>query len=316
MILSTISHEIIVKYDQKFGISDRKCIILILIDGVSLCGYMGGLSQHKNMISENDVEYEYYLKLFYSVDDGDLVVFVPLNYIAGISLISYEQFSKIIVSKVPYFDEYVLQDLLIKNDSYGFPVTRSEKRDIVPTTTAFVRSEIRFRENTPLYSDWAYLQRTSGGWNNLGLSTPIAGVSAGWEKSLWSLFNKRTTRILSGYDEACTKSELTITGFVSIFERQPSPGGPRVVHEEIEMEGVPWIAAAVCSLKAESIDDLRSNPWLLLYLRRDGFMFPMQLWKDIEQPINIFAEVIPVATITEAGEQPCFLKARAIAFVM
>ena len=101
--------------------------------------------------------------------------------------------------------------------------------------------QIRFTNNTPVYADWEYFQRISGGINNIGVGVPLLSLSVGWNPSILSVFQKRTQEKVADIHDICSYSELVTEGSVLFFEKSNSA----TPFNNLQMEGSNWVPGAV-----------------------------------------------------------------------
>jgi hypothetical protein len=174
--------------------------------------------------------------------------------------------------------------------------------------------------DTTLYWDWEYFQRTSGGFNSAGLGIPWASVSVGWNKSIQRLFNKKIGGRLTEIKQVCSKNEVVVTGYIAFPDDLNASSLTESMTQKMEMEGAYWISAIVSSAKispdAEYNAFFTDDAWLVALFREDRFVIPRRDWRLIEQPINIFADVLPFGISLPVGNRPCLLKVRGAAFIM
>lgn len=285
--------------------------MLTLTDGISL-PFKIGISSSENAFSRPGY-------LMSDIWPGQMV-FIPLNRIAGLSTFNFKQET----IETPAIDDEagnvnesaaeVLRDFLLENaNAMGFLIEHNMvlyRHHRMETKIEF--TDVTFSDGTALYSDWGYMQRISGGLNSIG----VGGISAGWSKSLWALFKKKIRTRTTALEEICSKQEAVISGFVTFIDENTNSDGKYPKEKSgLEMEGANWVPAAISSQKPDSPDDLIKIGWQLIYFRDDGVMFPLKSWDFISQPVHIFGEIIPVKAKTTMGDQACYLKARASAFV-
>lgn len=251
-------------------------------------------------------------------------VFIPLDRIAGINTLSFEQQQIEMPAKgrnTGFVNEHaaniLFRHLLEVADASGFPtVHRRAAYAPLRMDSRIEFTDVTFANETPLYSDWGYIQRNSGGINSIGVGIPFASLSAGWSKSLWSQFKKKIEGQEKAINDSCSGFEAVSSGFVTFLEEDRSDSSDQPLEQTgLSMEGARWVPAAVSDRRLESTEQLTEVSWSLTYFRADGFMFPLKLWERIGQPVRIFSEVVPVVVRVGGKEQRCYLKARAAAYV-
>jgi hypothetical protein len=181
-------------------------------------------------------------------------------------------------------------------------------------TLAIQWGKTTFHSDTPLYCDWEFLIRKSGGLNSLGVGFVGLGVSAGWSSSLWSSFQEKVSGASAEIDRLCDGDEATISGYVT-FSDTISEDGPTDVNNVVFMEGVDWIPGIVTDAALDSAPDLEGVRWCLCYFRKDSFMYPASIWGNIQVPVRIYGEIVETPITTQLGRAECFMKARAGAYL-
>lgn len=174
--------------------------------------------------------------------------------------------------------------------------------------------DIILNNNTPLYSDWSYLQYISGGLTSLGIGTPLGGLEFGWSESLWKIFMKKVKGDPSSFNEIRARNDVVLKGFLSFINHK------YILHSDefydvLQMEGETWIAAALSDKKVRTSDELKRADWSLIYFKEKNLMLPIKLLEKIADPVVIFAEIIPACIKTQAGNRDYFLKARCAAYI-
>lgn len=261
-----------------------------------------------------------------SAEREERSVCIPLDRIAGINTLSFEQQQIEMPAKgrnTGYVNEHaeniLFRHLLEVADASGFPTVHYEPvchAMPLEMDSRIEFTDVTFANETPLYSDWGYIQRNSGGINSIGIGIPFASLSAGWSKSLWSQFKKKIKGQEKAISDSCSGFEAVSSGFVTFLEEGKSDSSDQPLEQTgLSMEGARWVPAAVSDRRLESTEQLTEVSWSLTYFQADGFMFPLKLWERIGQPVRIFSEVVPVVVRVGGKEQRCYLKARAAAYV-
>lgn len=170
--------------------------------------------------------------------------------------------------------------------------------------------------DTILYSHWEYISTNMGGVNNLGAGIPMFSLSVGWNASLSSEFMKKAMANLTDIDNVCTKREVTITGYVSFIENTDRNSPEQSGFLNYEMDGSIWLAAIVCADRVHDESQLQVNPWAVVFFRKDQITIPIEVWKSVSKPINIFGEIMGFSPRLPFGSKPCFMKAHGAAFII
>ncbi len=163
---------------------------------------------------------------------------------------------------------------------------------------------IEFTADTPIYCDWSYLSRKSGGLNSIGAGFGLVSFSAGWNSSLWSSFRSCVNRTATSIAQVI-EGEATVYGHATLLV------GEQV--QSLEMEGGTWIPIVLTEKKVASRDDLDSTAWLIALIQRDHSTLPLDLWEKVAAPIRFYGEVLPIQLSTEFGSTKVVLKMRAAA---
>lgn len=327
--LDPMPERIIREFVEQCYISGHYTLLVILTDGTPLFGTIQVQTWQvgKGLIPASELCFHKRGYLEFHHYDGHLTdhyVFVPLGQISGICAFPYEQ------KKVESFfrhwgrayfrgsvREHLFHDLVAKARAHRFPFEKCVSMTrTVPISEPLDWRTIEFSGDAPLYSDWMYFRLISGGLNSIGGGVLGVSVSAGWTQSLWSSFKDKVRAHERKLEDVCSEQEVVVTGFVSFLQRVVNTQSLKKTAEGLDMEGARWNAGVICDSRVQSVVELKRRPWVLAYFRTDGFMFPAKLWEKIAQPVRIFAEVVPASVNTQMGQKPCFLKARAAAFLM
>jgi len=322
--LTTLREEIIREF---IDTSRSSWYVLTLTDGRSLSFEVPGPPEwEEDPITRYALARPGFLK---SQSFKDCVVYVPLDIIVGINVLSFTQKKqkKLLDEDVggpKYYnksaEDILFQDLLETAHELGFPIDLSPQAfalgPISLKSEQIEFTEVNFTNETALYSDWGYLQRISGGINSIGVGIPFASLSAGWSKSLWFEFKKKMGEKAKALSSACLGTEAFVSGFISFFdigEEDSTNQSPK--SSCLIMEGASWVPAVISDERVDSAELLNGLNWCLTYFREDGLMFPIALWLRVNQPIRIYGEVVPVTIKVAGRDHPCYLKARAAAYV-
>ena len=74
------------------------------------------------------------------------------------------------------------------------------------------------------------------------------------------------------------------------------------------MEGERWVPAYIFKDNLPEGDNAKE--WYLVYFKESQLMVPKELIENSKQPITVFGEIVPAATICDRGETNIFIKAR------
>jgi len=156
-------------------------------------------------------------------------------------------------------------------------------------------------KNKPLYIDWDWLYRISGGINSLGLGIVISG-SVGWEKSLFKIFiekmNNLNTLQLAEINSYSKSDEFCIiTPNINICYDDSQ--------NNLFMEGHEWIKG-YCNLGNDIIP--------LFFKINDTFLYPIEMIGKIPVKFKIWAEKLPTTNeiIINEIKKNYFIKIRGI----
>jgi hypothetical protein len=292
-----------------------KCIQITLTDGTNICG-----SISKDCIQDNCLEL-YYNKIF-----NEHSIYLPIDKISGINILEFTE-------NIEYISEesknYTYSYSGINKSAYDsffeilfgvatkkqFRIERHFFQYCLVAQKPFIWKDIQLNIDTPLYSDWSYLERISKGLNSIGIGITLASISAGWDRSLWDLFNKKVNEKSIKMSDAHKTNEATLKGHIMFIERYVNLPSLEKIVDFVNMEGGTWLPAIVCVEKVKNILELEGKDWALTYFKTDGFMFPQEHWERIQQKIVVYGEIVSVPISTEVGEIPFFLKARCCAYL-
>ena len=135
----------------------------------------------------------------------------------------------------------------------------------------------------------------------------VVSMSTGWSVSLLQEFRARVIKSTVPLSKAHTKPEAVLSGHVTLLVGLQA--------QELEMEGAAWSPVLVTEKKIGDPTSVPLSPWLLAYLRNDGFLLPKKLWENIAKPIQIYGEIIPAQVGTQFGHSQCFIKVRCAAHI-
>lgn len=326
--LHPMPENIVRQFVTQCYISGHYTLLVILTDGTPLFGTIEAQTWQvgRGLIPASELCFHKPGHLKFHHYDGrftDHYVFVPLDQISGICAFPYEQ--KKAARSIrhwasTYFRrpvrEHLFHDLVLKARAHSFPFEEyfSTAR-VINISEPFDWRSIEFSGDASLYSDWMYFRIISGGLNSIGAGALGMSGSAGWSKSLWSSFKNKVREHQTKLEDICSRREVVVTGFVSFVQQVINTQSLKKTVEALNMEGAQWNAGVICDSRVQSVVDLKCHPWALIYFRTDGFLFPAKLWEKIVQPVRIFAEVVPASVSSQMGQKPCFLKARAAAFL-
>lgn len=243
------------------------------------------------------------IEIFCLENDTEVALTVPLTTIAG-------------VSAAPFPQSFQKDSVSLMNSSREFE------------TNCFVWKDITFYQDTPLYSDWDYFFRKSGGINNVGIGF-MASATVGWNKSLWSFFKEQLQANPSPVNESIGLDEVAKIGYITFLAEKTPDGGTRkrFINSKarpipplsdkisVEMEGGKWIASVLTEKKISVPEELSEAPWDIVYFKEDAFMFPRTCWEDLVVPIKIYGDVVNTFLSTDFGKAKYFIKARAAAYL-
>lgn len=308
-----------IDYCCSLRVGDSRDLFIILIDGTIICSKIPLRRRMKRdkesgkLLLSSLSEYIFlipnHLKLMHEQHE----IYVPFSQIAGIMPIQYFE-SRCEVTNIESHEESVSKllflDMLQKARKHSFKIQRfnvwNMGLSIDIDAEKFKWCDTNFANDTPLYCDWEFLSKTSGGLTSLGAGFALS-FSIGWKKSLWSSFKSRVNQTTTELSKVCNKREVTISGYIHLLK---SPTNK----EYLKMENETWTSAIIAQSELKKIEKLKTQ-WVLVYFKESSFMFPSDLWDRISQKITVYGEIIPANIETEFGKRKCFLKARAAAYL-
>lgn len=259
----------------------------------------------------------YYGKVFHEHS-----IYIPLDSIAGISIIDYEEEeivldseSRILPATNMSINDYMFEDLFSYASKKHLKIKPHLYLYSLRVSKPFAWGDLSYKADVALYADWSYLENTSGGINALGAGVGIVSLSSGFTKSLWSQFRNKVKQKSIEICKISNESEIVVQGCITFIEYYPDFPVLRSAIDMVEMEGGRWLPAIISNKRINNISDINNCKWALLYLRDDGLMFPQKAWERISDPINVFCEVVHTSVITEFGTTPFYLKARCAAYI-
>ena len=349
MELETIKLKELVEFLKKsFKTQDSIPCVVILTDGESLYGEIPGKTFIDDVPIFKFVEDANELVIQHmSVHYNECSIYIPINQIAGVSFLeltretiplkssgspildsikdlpkftgNYEELSEKMRErqiKREGFDHrrVMLEETLKIAEQRHFRIQKYAIDHLMAAQRPFRWGKITFERDTPLYCDWEYLTRISGGVTSLGVGIPGFSLSAGWSKSLWKSFKDKVFKKSISLNQACSQTEVLIGGYITplTFKRTKKR------HKNLArftMEGKPWISMVITSKKVGTLEELRKSTFIVCYFKDDAFIFPKDLLKEIADPIRIFGESVSTTFETDFGKAECFVKARAASYI-
>ena len=296
---------------DSFSLNKYYTIQITLIDGKTVLGEIIPKSSH----SDN------YIILEFTEQFNEHSIFIPLDTIAGINYINYQEDT--IDDDIKYINNlskkssnyYMLEDLFVYAHKMNLKIKHHICAYNMISSKPFAWGDLSYLSDTALYADWNYLQIVSGGINALGAGIAIFSLSSGWTESLWSQFKKKVKQNSVDICKINTENEAVVKGYISFVKHYSTPHSLESSIDSIEMEGSKWIPAIISTKKIINNSDIKTNSWTLVYLKEDGLMFPLKAWDRISNPINVYCEVVHVTISTEFGTTPFYLKARCAAYI-
>ncbi len=244
------------------------------------------------------------------VKQGVNYIAVPYSDIAGLTSIQFSQ--KKAESDSPPTGSSVI-DTLWNNSreiakKSGYPTGYEPVSPCMGAPSDFSWDDVTFSDDTPLYCDWGYLERRSGGINSLGGGAFGVSISAGWDESLWSEFKNAVETSRTKLNKIGQHSEIATSGFIDFLK----------VDEEYisrEMDGKEWIAGIISDEQINEVSETEYVTWSIGFFKKESLMFPLKSWECINNPITIYGEIIDSQIDTGFGRVDYFLKARAGAYL-
>jgi hypothetical protein len=339
--LDQMDKDIIIQQLNLFCEEGRAVLIqVVLTDGHTLVGAIESYLKHGNSYLVDGA----CLRLIIPNEHDDLVV--PLSRIAAIRGVSWlaehadegedlSQVAELRRYEEPGTDAGTKWSYEVA-ESAGIERLHAKEFHPIGVRRPIVWGRIAFASFEPMYCDWDYLSRMSGGIRSLGLSTPIGGLSVGAEPSLWDAFVRqiRSTAFID-FDEIHTSSTgnfepseqpqglsmflekagikeagqnkglCAVRGNVTFFQE-------RVFHE---MEGGQWELGVFTKEWQDNRTKLEGVAWVPIYFLRKGFMYPRDLWERVMSPFTILCSCHGIKLNAFGAERHLFLKARLAAFL-
>lgn len=308
------------KYSIQLTLTDGKTIsgdIPCQVSIFTIKDREGTISPSKSRCFLHDSLIIYYGGIF-----NEHSIYIPLELIAGISIIDFEE-AVIELDLEPSFypnnnlsaNDYIFKDLMSYAKEHQLEIESYSYMYSLLLRKQFMWGDLSYKADVALYADWNYLKNISGGVNSLGAGIGIFSISGGWSTSLWSEFKNKVTQTSIDICDITNESEAVIHGYVTFIEYYPDYPTLKSAVDTVEMEGAIWLPAIISLKKIKNISDIIENQWALAYLRNDGLMFPKDAWERISDPISIFCEVVHSSVATEFGTAPFYLKVRCGAYI-
>lgn len=176
-----------------------------------------------------------------------------------------------------------------------------------------------FKQIIPLYADWDYFEKQHGGISGFGISF-VAGASLSWENSLASRLERLAkkvrpttiTTLLSNNQQYNPQAVFRGIPYVRFGDRHTlifigDDGFPK---ETYEMEGAIWHSCVFADRRVLTFSELQIGEWIRVLLRKESFLFPLELWTRIRSSLIVIGELFDHSK--DNPELGSFLKARAI----
>ena len=162
------------------------------------------------------------LIIYYGRTFNEHSVYIPLEIIAGISIIDFEE-DEIELDLEPSYstdtnlsvNDYMFKDLISYAKKHKLKIEPHHYQYSLFLTKPFSWGDLSYKADVALYADWNYLENISGGVNSLGAGIGVFSLSGGWTKSLWSQFKNKTTQKSKDICKISNESEVVILSRLS-----------------------------------------------------------------------------------------------------
>lgn len=184
---------------------------------------------------------------------------------------------------------------------------------LVPGATDIARyGPVTFNSYTPIYSDFEYFTNLRGGISGIGLSVPFAGVSIGWEKSLFKMLyekvNKKSLEIVDLVEEKPNYGEVLCQGILNLEDEPPIS----------TIEGKEWLIGLLSPSrfpKKLSPKAISHIPMIPVFVCKENFLLPYESFTRIFSNCVFYGEIYPASIQVAGNTYNRALKVRAIAYV-
>ncbi len=208
------------------------------------------------------------------------------------------------------FIDAMMDDLFSKCQKKGFRIDRKNGFHYSLCTDIFAWGELKFKRVYPMYTDWDYLSRVSGGINSIGGGFVVSG-SVAWEKSLYSVrkrIMKKRIKSLSDIDK--TKEDTVIIG--GYIDHVYIKKGKKKKTSHVQMEGFNWFPVIISEEPIRDENDLVGRNWCVGYMRESCMQVPKLAFEETQTPLRIQGELMPMSVKTPFGESDIVIKIRNI----
>ncbi len=300
-------------------------------------GRIDGKSLKEDLKKGDCNDEDSFVVLRYGCMDRERDFFVPIERVAGITEFSYEQHMYVdlnaykpdikLAEDIPwsliydsvlhegeYSTNYCFYDVISKVlyrkcKERGFLWKRL---DVCHNSIegSFVFGALKAKEGSPIYIDWEYVSHKAGGLNNIGGGLMVS-ASVGVQRSLYYEHGKLMRKKAADFGTVFeNKEDSVVTNAFIYHDFFKKVRGKRNI--TMDMEGEEWSAVLLSSEPIKDKKDLRDDNWCVGFMKDNCMQIPKMVFKDIQKPLKIQGEVIPMSIDTAVGTSKVFFKIRNI----
>lgn len=209
------------------------------------------------------------------------------------------------------FEDSLLDELYIKAKRYGFPISYYQVSYLRPIPKPFAWGELKTVYPFPIYADWEYINRISGGLNSIGAGLFIVSGSVGWQKSLYGIREQLMEKNVQRLD-SINQSEMesvVISAYIDIVRMKK--GSKMSMPYEV-IEGEKWFPVILSEKRMSVSCDFKTKAWCVGYMKEACILVPKTVFESIQEPVKIQGEIIPISISTSFGNCKFAIKIRNI----
>ncbi|MCR5566318.1 MAG: hypothetical protein K6F61_05665 [Clostridiales bacterium] len=223
-----------------------------------------------------------------------------------------------------YFREQIQADLLDKSKQYGLRIIHRDTNGrfaslhVVSsddyshrinalanaqfkftTTKKLTCGELKAGNNYPIYADWDYISRMSGGIRSIGGGVGFSG-SVGWDKTLYGQREKMMDKgatLLENINPS-VKDPIVVQTYIEVIHE--GKDGRKIPYKIIE--GDECIPVLIFVRKVDKWEELKSKEWCVGYLKKRFLGLSVSAFKSINHVIKIQGEVMPISNEISLGK--------------
>lgn len=326
-----------------FGKEEKGILMITLIDGNTICGFLpsrGYLINQGRYKKPEDCCYKEN-KLILEIG-SEWSFFVPFTEIAGISALFYSQKDYSIPRSSLWFDvehgheklpdektelkrlvdegifftkvsfwETLEKDIIAKCKRYHFHIEFHFCNYCKGDFDTIAWGELIPESKSRLYTDWDYLSHMSGGVTSIGVGVVGISGSISWDNSLVGVRKRLMKKKTVSFEKikVSDKKPVVITAYIDTLRLKKNK--KKEIHS-VRLEGAKWFPVLLYEENMFEYKNLEPNKWCVGYMKKECIEGTKEAFDFIRKPLRIQGEVIPFSIETLFGNCKYAIKIRNI----